>query len=145
MWFKVASLDNWARLFDFGEGTARFIYLTPTDGAGIHFAMASTAGNFDMVRPQAISLDAWHHAAVVVAADSSATLYFDGVSLGTQVPDDGATNKAIPVSSLAPMSQNWLGRSRFPDRYLNGSIDELRVACRAYTAGEIANLAHAAP
>lgn len=144
VWFKARTLTNWSRLFDFGAGTARFVFLAPTDGAGIHFGMTAAAGNFDMVRSQAITLDQWHHVAVVVSADSSATLYFDGTSLGTQIPDDGATNKRVPVSSLSPLTENWLGKSRFPDPYFDGSIDELRVSCRAYTAGEIENLAHRA-
>ena len=37
-WLRVHALTSWSRLFDFGTTTSTFIYLAPTDGAGMHFA-----------------------------------------------------------------------------------------------------------
>jgi hypothetical protein len=37
------------------------------------------------------------------------------------------------------LTGGYLGRSRAQDPYLNGAIDELRIACRAFTPDEIKN------
>jgi hypothetical protein len=63
-------------------------------------------------------------------------MYVDGALVLSQT---NTTN--VTPADFAATTENWLGRSRFPDPYLNGSIDDLRIACRAYTADEIKSLA----
>lgn len=141
-WVKLGSLDAWARIFDFGRGLGQdaesFIYLAPTDGTGTRFAMVAPTGAFDMIAPSPLlSADsAWHHIAVTVAADGTVTMYADGTSAHTDVSD------VVTPGDLGELTELWLGKSRFPDSYLNGSIDELRISCRAYTADEIKNLSY---
>ncbi len=136
-WVKLHTLDPWARIFDFGTSNTSFIYLAPTDGAGVHFAMVSPHGVFDLIsttEPLAGD-DTWHHLAVTVDPAGLATIYVDGAAIGSGT-------STVPVSDFAGnLSDLWLGKSRFPDRYLNGSIDELRIGCRALTGDEIKNLA----
>ena len=136
-WVKLHALTPWSRIFDFGSGTTSFIYLAPTDGAGVHFAMVSPTGVFDLVSAtQPLAADsAWHHVAVTVDAASLATIYVDGNAIAS-------ATTTVPVSDFANATDLWLGKSRFPDPYLNGSMDELRIGCRALTADEIKNLAH---
>ncbi|HVK72767.1 MAG TPA: LamG domain-containing protein [Kofleriaceae bacterium] len=135
-WAKVDTLTNWSRIFDFGTSNQRFIYLAPTDGAGMHFAMVSPSGLFDLVAPAPFPGDGtWHHVAVTMDAADRVTLYVDGAAVAS------ATNADVPPSDFTATTENWLGRSRFPDPYLDGAIDELRIACRAYTADEIKLLA----
>lgn len=137
-WVKLRSLDNWARVFDFG-GAESFIYLAPTDGAGTHFAMVAPGkAPFDTISaaPLIAADEAWHHVAVTVAAGGAVTIYVDG-AVGHE-----AVSAEVSPGDLGALTNVWLGKSRFPDPYLNGSIDELRVSCRAYTADEITNLAH---
>jgi len=135
-WVKLRTLTPWSRVFDFGSGNTAFIYLAPTDGVGMHFAMVAPSGVFDLVSPTPpIAADsAWHHVAVTVGEGGVVTLYADGVSVAS------ATSAAVRPSDFATVTDNWLGRSRFPDPYLDGSIDELRISCRAFTADEIADL-----
>jgi hypothetical protein len=137
-WVKLHSLDPWSRLFDFGTGNVSFIYLAPTDGMGVHFAMVSPTGVFDLASTtQPLTAgDAWHHVAVTVDAAGLATIYVDGNAIAS-------ATSTVPVSDFANATDLWLGKSRFPDPYLNGSIDELRIGCRALTADEIKNLAAA--
>jgi hypothetical protein len=138
VWVKLHTLTPWSRIFDFGNGNTSFIYLAPTDGAGVHFAMVSPSGVFDLVsstQPLAAG-NTWHHVAVTVDTASLATIYVDGNAIGS------ATTH-VPVSDFANVTDLWLGKSRFPDPYLNGSLDELRIGCRALTADEIKNLANA--
>jgi hypothetical protein len=39
-------------------------------------------------------------------------------------------------------ANDWLGRSQYGDPYPNGKLDDVRISCRAYSAAEIATLAH---
>ena len=135
-WIKLDTVTPWSRVFDFGTANTRFIYLAPSDGAGMHFAMVSEAGAFDLVSPTVpFTADGmWHHVAATVAADGAVKLYADGVMIKS------GTSAAVKPSDFASMTDLWLGKSRFPDPYLDGAIDELRIGCRAHTADEIVTL-----
>jgi hypothetical protein len=137
-WVKLHAVTPWSRVFDFGTGTTAFIYLAPSDGAGMHFAMVAPTGIFDLVSPTKplVGDDTWHHVAVTVAADHMVTMYADGAVIASKASPD------VTPADFASVTELWLGKSRFPDPYLNGSIDELRVGCRALTGDEIKNLAH---
>ena len=136
-WVKLRSLTAWSRIFDFGTGTTAFVYLAPTDGTGMHFAMVSPAGVFDLVSasPPVAADDTWHNVAVTVDAAGLVTMYADGAAIAS------GTSADVHPSDFAGATDLWLGKSRFPDPYLDGSIDELRIGCRALTADEIKNLA----
>ncbi len=139
-WLRVHALTSWSRLFDFGTTTSTFIYLAPTDGAGMHFAMVAPGGGthvFDLVAPAPFpGDDAWHHVAVTVAADGTVTLYVDGA------PVKAGTSAVVKPSDFNAVNDLSFGKSRFPDPYLDAAIDDMRIACRAYTAAEIVNLAY---
>jgi uncharacterized Zn-binding protein involved in type VI secretion len=135
VWVKLDALDS-SRIFDFGTGTTSYIYLQASDGTGIHFGMAAPSKPaFDLVTStQPLSVDGmWHHLAVTLLA-GTATIYVDGMSMATK----GGTT--IKPTDLGATTQNWLGQSRGGDRYLSGALDELRIACRAFTPDEITNL-----
>jgi hypothetical protein len=135
-WVKLDALSNWARIFDFGSGNTAFIFLAPTDGTGTHFAMVAPSGIFDLVSTTpAIPADAaWHHVAVTVTAAGVATIYVDGASVAS------ATSPNVSPGDFATVTENYLGKSRFPDPFLDGALDEVRIGCRALTADEIENL-----
>jgi hypothetical protein len=145
-WLKLhvpASQMIWSRVFDFGnEDNKTFIYLTPSDGKGMHFAMVSPKGVLDMVTPSAPvpGDDTWHHVAVTDDVTGLVTIYVDGAVATTKnVPMTGGV-PAVKPGDFAATAQNWLARSRFGDAYLNGAIDDMRISCRAYTADEILSL-----
>lgn len=138
LWIKVRGFDDNAHAFDFGtsDGT-RYLYLAPSDGAGTRFVMKSPAGEVEVATESLLfpANDTWHHLAVTVNASHLVVLYVDGlVAITKQSPDVGPAD-------FVDLNESFLGKSRFsPDPYLNGSIDELRISCRAFTAGEIRNL-----
>jgi hypothetical protein len=144
-WINLRASTPWMRIFDFGTPAlgpgSRFIYLTPSDGGGMHFAMVSPAGIFDLVATgTSVPADStWHHVAVTVGG-AGATLFLDGASVATGTPAGPTPGDFADPSVTA----NWLGQSRFAaDPYLNASLDELRISCRTYTADEIKSLAYA--
>ncbi|MCP4452615.1 MAG: LamG domain-containing protein, partial [Planctomycetes bacterium] len=77
----------------------------------------------------------WHHVAGVIDSTTmEMTLYLDGV-----VVAQGPT-ASLPADA-GETTQNWLGRSQYPDPYYNGSLDECRIYDRVLTEGEIRYLA----
>ncbi len=135
-WIKLDEVTPWSRVFDFGTGNTRFIYLAPSDGTGMHFAMVSENGAFDLFSSTVPVTDdgMWHHVAATVATGGAVKLYADGVEIAS------GTSPTVTPADFASMTDLWLGKSRFPDPYLHGAIDELRIGCRALTADEIADL-----
>jgi hypothetical protein len=145
-WVKIHTQQPWSRIFDFGTASkSAFVYLAPKGNGGMHFGMASPAGvPFDLETTSPVPADnAWHHVAVTVDANDTVTLYIDGAvgGSGSNAKDSGTFVRAGDFTAITDYS---LGKSRFQDPYLNGSIDELRISCRAYTGDEIKALAHPA-
>jgi Concanavalin A-like lectin/glucanases superfamily len=135
MWVKEVVSANWARIFDFGGTNDNFMYLTPSNGDGkLQLSIHITGTETVLTSATTVPADStWHHLGVVVAP-TQASVFIDGVVVGN------APNPVTP-SQLGVTNEHWLGKSRFPDPYFNGSFDEVRIACRAYTADEIKNLA----
>jgi len=136
---KLDAIDS-SRIFDFGTGTTSYIYLQVSDGAGIHFGMAAPSKpTFNLVtstQPLTAGDGKWHHLAVTLLA-GTATIYVDGVDR-TPMPKGNTT---IKPTDLGATTQNWLGQTRdVADRSLSSSLDDLRIACRAFTPDEITNL-----
>src|SRR5262249_43334362 len=107
-WVRLHAQDAWARVFDFGKDTERFMYLTPFDGQGMHFAMVSPSGPaFDMVTatPPIPGDSTWHHVAVTVApsgTDETVAMYVDGAVVLTQTNSTG-----VKVSDFTATTQNY--------------------------------------
>jgi len=137
-WVNPASLDTWARVFDFGSGTATNMYLTTKNSANGHprFGIKiSNSAEQQIDAGSALSTGAWAHIAVTVSG-STGILYVNGVVSGTNAA------MSFKPSGMGSTSQNYLGRSQYSsDPYLNGSLDDFRIYTRALSASEISLLA----
>ncbi|MES2477144.1 MAG: LamG-like jellyroll fold domain-containing protein [Verrucomicrobiota bacterium] len=140
-WVKVSSLATWQRIFDFGTGTGNYMFLTTQSAAGgnagkMRFAILSPSvtGEQGINASTALPVGTWAHVAVTLSG-STATLYLNGVQVGQ--------NPAMTLTpaSLGNTTQNYLGKSQWPDPYLNASLDDFRIYSRALTAGEINHFA----
>lgn len=136
-WVNVAADANWSRIFDFGSSTATNMFLTPRAGGNIlRFAIRSSGGaeqqiSYDIDFP----LDEWRHVAVVLSGNTG-SLYLSG----SQVAQ--SSNIQLNPSDLGATPNNWLGRSQYEvDPYFDGTLDDVRISCRAFTPEEIAALA----
>jgi hypothetical protein len=130
---------DWQRVFDFGSGQAVNMFLTPRTVAGgsMRFAITLNGGDNEdqATAPQALATG-WHHVAVTIdATGKTDLLYLDGQLKATK------TAARYTPSSLGNTTQNWLGRSQYPDPYFNGSLDDFRIYNRALTPAEVAQLA----
>ena len=127
---------NWQRLMDFGSGTSQYFLITPSSGGGVLLMEMNgpDAGTSQLAAPMRLPTG-WHHVSGVI--DSTAmemTLYLDGA-----VVAQGPT-ASLPADA-GDTTQNWLGRSQYPDPYYNGALDECRIYNRVLTEGEIRFLA----
>jgi fibronectin type 3 domain-containing protein len=137
VWVKPGTLGNWARVFDFGNGTATNMFLTTQNGANgkPRFAIKiSNSAEQQIDAPDALAADVWTHIAVTLSGNTG-TLYVNGVSVGT---NNAMTFKPSAMGSTA---QNYIGKSQYPDPYFNGAIDDFRIYSSALNASDIGILA----
>jgi len=132
------STSSWQRIFDFGTGTANYMFLTPRQGTtGTTRFAIRTAAIAEQGANGPVTLPfGWHHVAVVIdSAAMQLRLYVDGGLAGS-----GAT--VLLPKDLGVTNQNWLGRSQWTaDGFYNGSLDDFRMYNRALSEAEIRYLA----
>ena len=140
-WVDPASDDTWARVFDFGSGTAVNMFMTVNGGGnGLRFGI-TTSGNGaeqDLTGGGHLPPNTWSHVAVTLSG-TTGTLYLNGTAVAT------LPNMTLKPSALGNTTQNWIGRSQYPDPYLNGTVDDLNIYDHALSATEIAALAGGEP
>jgi len=129
-WVKLDSNNTWNRIFDFGSGTSVNMFLTPNSGSTIRFAITIGGGEQRINGTANLPTSSWQHVAVTLSG-STGTLYVNGVQVGQN------TNMTLKPSSLGNTTQNWLGRSQYPDPYFDGLIDDFRIYNGALSASDI--------
>ncbi len=134
-WVYVNANGTWARIFDFGTGTTVFMVITPVSGGNtVRYSIANGGGEQQINGP-ALSPGAWHHVAMTLSG-TTGTLYVNGVVVGNN------TGMTLKPSNLGNTTQNYIGRSQFPDPYLNGRVDDLRIYSVALSGAQVAALAN---
>lgn len=140
-WVNLLSISTWVRILDFGSSQSSYMLLTPQSEAGVmRFAITTTGkrGEQQINGSSALPIGGWHHVAVTLGGGVG-LLYLDGKPVGTNL------TMTLTPSSLGNTTQNWIGRSQWPDPLLNGVVDEFRIYGRALTAGEVEALHTAMP
>ncbi len=133
---------EWQRIFDFGNNTTVYMFLSPRIAAtGVMRFAITTSGNSETAE-QRLNAPAtlprgWHHVAVTIDADNDTSgLYLDGVQVAKN------TNATLDPNDLGVTANNWLGRSQWAaDAYLNGYLDDFRIYSRALSPEQVAWLA----
>ncbi|MFJ7071473.1 beta-L-arabinofuranosidase domain-containing protein [Streptomyces sp. NPDC098781] len=136
-WVKPTHDGNWARVFDFGNDTTRYLYLAARNAAGVpRFAITTSGpgGEQGLDGTAELPLDRWSHLAVTIAGGTG-TLYIDGTAVARN------TAMTLTPAALGTLTNNWLGRSNFPgDPVFGGAYDEFDVWSRVLSAAEIGEL-----
>jgi hypothetical protein len=139
-WVKWNGGGDWQRVFDFGNGTNRYLFLSPRAlGGKMRFAItASGSGAEQQINAAtAMPTGSWCHVAVTLDG-AKGLLYLNGLPVGTN-----ASLSLRPWQTLA--RSNYLGKSQWPDPLFNGEIGSFRVFGRALSGTEIRDLAWAHP
>ncbi len=137
---KLKSLNNWARIFDFGSGQNYNMFLTPNSGSNnLRFAIKNGWGEEVTDAGSAIITNEWMHVAVTFAWDSNtkkgvSRIYVNGLLLGVN------TEVTINPSMLPLTTQNYIAKSQYPDPALNGTVDDFRIYNRALSDAEILDM-----
>jgi hypothetical protein len=138
-WVKLDALSTWSRIFDLGNGTDAYMFLTPRSGSNtLRFAITvSGSGGEQQINAPPLTTGAWTHVAVT---------YGDGVGIlyvnGQEVARNGSMT-VTPQMFGTSVRRNYIGRSQYADPYLKGVVDDFRVYGRTLTAAEVAGLAAA--
>lgn len=131
-WVKWDGGANWQRVFDFGKDTDSYLFLTPSNGSNLRFAIKNH-GAEQVVQSAPLAVGQWTHVAVTLGG-GQAKLYVDGALVDT---NNAATMRA---SDVAP-TKNYLGDSQFPtDPRFSGQIDEVLITDYVLSATQIAGL-----
>ena len=129
-WQNTSS--SWTRIFDFGNGTDEYMFLTPSNGSEMRFVI-KYEGKEQILSASKLGTG-WHHVAVTLGSDG-VTLYVDGKAVGA--------SQMTPRPSMFQPSRCYIGRSQFAaDPLFKGNIDDFRVYSYALSAEEIAKVAN---
>ncbi len=140
----------WTRIFDFGESRSavwgstyyttptRYMFLAPSAGVMTFAITCGTSGGEQRITAnQTMPVNGWQHVAVTLSGNTG-TLYLNGVQVGQNV---------IPItpSQLGTLNTLYIGKSQWPDPYLNGRVDDFRIYSGALNAAQVAALAAGYP
>lgn len=126
---------EWQRIFDFGNNTTQYMFLTPDSGSETLRFAVTTNGNGAEQRVETSEMPAgqWVHVAVTYNG-STAFLYTNGVLAASG-------SVTIPPSAFNPALNNF-GASQFPgDPYFSGLLSSVYIYNYALTATQIGSLA----
>jgi hypothetical protein len=133
-WVRPRLTSNWQRIFDFGNSTDAYMFLTTRGGSTkMRFAIKN-GGNEQYLDGTALSLNKWSHVAVTIGDDGVA-LYVNGVQVAQ------STSITLRPSDIRPYLC-YVGRSFFEsDPLFKGMLNDFRVYNYALTADQVAQLA----
>ena len=124
---------NWQRIFDFGNDPSHYLFLTPSSGSALRFAINNGSGEQIVERSGALASGSWQHVAVTLS-NNVATLYVNGAQVAS------STSFSITPASFSPI-KNYLGKSQFAaDPLFSGKLDEVEIADFAMTPAQISVL-----
>lgn len=131
-WVKnMASDVSWTRVFDFGNGTDQYMFLTTNSGKDMRFVIRNGSDEQVLSTPKLVG--GWYHLAVTIGTDS-VRIYVNG-ELKAATADI-----TIRPSDICPVL-NYVGRSQFKDDPMfKGLVDDFRIYNYALPAEDILRL-----
>jgi hypothetical protein len=131
-WVNWNGESMWQRIFDFGNDTTQYLFLTPRSGANtLRFAIKN-GGSEQYIETSPLPVGEWTHVAVTLR-DDIAKLFVNGEMLAKN------TAATINPSDFQP-SANYIGKSQFADPLFSGKIDDIVITDRALTNDEVLEL-----
>ncbi len=129
MWVNFQSEKSWSRLFDFGNGTNQYMFLSPNNGSVMRFAIKN-GGDEQQISCTKLATSTWKHVAVTLE-NGRGVIYVDGEEAGSN------NSMTITPADFRP-SLNYIGRSQFSgDPLFKGYIDDVRIYNYALTQNQV--------
>lgn len=129
VWVNMRASTAWQRIFDFGNGTDQYMYLTPNSGTDMRFVMRNK-GEEEILSAPKLSISRWLHVTLSIS-DEAVVLYVDGEEVAR------STEMTIRPSDIKPV-MNYIGRSQFKkDPMIKAYMDDLRIYNYALDQTEI--------
>ncbi|WP_337031937.1 LamG-like jellyroll fold domain-containing protein [Paenibacillus illinoisensis] len=138
-WVNWDGGGAWQRIFDFGNGLTRHMFLTPSQHNGaLQFTIHDQGRDQSLIATEALPTNQWVHVAVTLQGDKG-TLYVNGNSV--------ASSSEITFNPKdLQASEAYLGKSRYAaDPFYQGKMDQVRVYDKALSAKEIQRQAAVQP
>lgn len=136
-WVNPDAISSWMRVFDFGTGTQKYMFLTLENGSGnaVYAITTNNSGSEQKISVTSpFKAGVWTHIAITQSG-KTAIMYANGTEIGRN------ENMSLNPLSLGSTNQNYLAKSQYSDPYFNGCIDDFRIYDTALSAEEIAELA----
>ena len=124
----------WQRIFDFGNDTSHYLFLTPNSGSGtLRFAINNGNGEQIVERAGALASGSWQHVAFTLNGNR-AILYVNAA------PVASSSSFSVAPSAFGPI-KNYLGKSQFSaDPLFSGKLEAVEIADYPMTAAQISHL-----
>ncbi len=131
-WVYWSSGGQWQRIFDFGNGTTQYMFLTPQSGNNTLRFAVKNGGAEQVVNTDQLPLQQWVHVAVALGGGNG-RIFINGV-------EKASAPVTIKPKDIKP-GLNYLGKSQFAaDPLFSGKLDELMIYNRALGSDEINRL-----
>ncbi len=132
-WIYYRGGNTWQRVFDFGNGTDQYMFLTTNGGSGPRFAIKNGGDEEVVDAGSTLVSNKWYHIAVTIG-DGTACLYVNGELKNSN------ESMTIRPSDIRPVL-NYIGRSQYSaDPYMRAYIDDFQIYNYALSAEEISNV-----
>ncbi len=124
-WVYPTSSAQWQRIFDLGSSTTSYMFLSPVAGSGnLRFAIKDGGGAEQQLNHNApLPLNTWTHVAVTIGGNTG-KLFLNGALV--------ASNTSMTINPVdLETSNNFLGKSQFPDPLFAGKLDDVQFLAHA--------------
>ena len=137
VWVKWTGSANDQRIFSFGNGSNKYLYLTPKDATTgkLRFVITDGTTTQYLDGTAALASGTWTHVAVTLSGNTG-ILYVNGTAVSTNASMTLNPDNCNGANTAATSNWNFIGRSN-SGNYFIGQLDEFRVYFKALSSGEV--------